>query len=166
MAETIYAVSGDVRESMSVGMNPSATNYKGEIQLPGVLITRGGRSATRYINGKLEAVYPDIVPWAEGSVPVLIVEIANELAECWIRTKQHPGPAPMSKDVSDPCAAVKETLQEIADGKMKLPEITASTPFDDVGHTRGDYTPVFDMDDVVNQKVDPDLLEDIGESRE
>lgn len=165
MAEVIYFSSGDVREAMNAGKLPTANNYLGEIQLPGALITRGGRSATRYINGKLERVYPDSIPFTAGSVPVLIVEVANELAECWIRRKQYPGISPMSKEDTSACDSANQMLDDIADEKIELPELSASDTVGDVKHTRAGFTPVFDMDSVLDQEVDPELLEEIDSER-
>lgn len=164
--ETIYGQSGDCREELNAGMAPGNKGYKDEAAIKGAIITRSLRRATRVINGKLEPVYPGQIPFT-GTVPVLIDTIADDLAVCYVQRSKHPGPGPMTADVKDEyCERAMELLDKLADREMELPELTSTINYTKTFHTREDRTPVFDMDDVENQGVDPDLLDDISDARD
>jgi len=159
-----YGSSGDIRADMNGGLAITHNNYMGEAQLSGALITRAQRNAYATINSKLESSYPSQVPWASGSEPALLYEIANKLSMCFILTRKNPGSDPLDKNRRERyCEEPIKELDQIAEFEMQLPEI--SSPLGaKVSHNR-DYTPVCDMDDLENQRVDPDLLDDIVDER-
>ena len=167
MTEVIYGSSGDVREELNAGAAPGDNEYKGESQIKGAIITRGLRRATRIINGKLEATYPGKIPFAAGDIPALIETIASDLAVCYTRRSKHPGPAPMSDDAkANYCDAPMDLLKEIADREIELPELTGAVNYPETFHSQEGHTPIFDVDSVLDQEVDPDRLDDIANGRD
>lgn len=161
-----YAANFDIREELNAGAVEGDKNYKGEAQLHEALITRSAKHATRVIDGKLESVYPDQVPWAaSGDVPTLVRSVAEDLSVYYVRRAKHPGPGPMSDDVKgeyyDKPMAI---LEQIADREILLNELSIGYP--DVYHSRKNRDPIFDMDDVIDQEVDPELLDDISNAKD
>jgi len=167
MAEVIYAASGDIRVELNAGAPQGADSYKGEDEIRGAIITLSAERATRVIDGKLEKTYPNDVPWGSvASVPLLIVSIANDLSVYYVRRSKHPGPGPMSDDVKEEYwDKPMEMLDAMAAGAMELPELASSTSVDEVSSSTEGYISVFDMDDVINQEVDPSRLDDIADSK-
>jgi len=167
MSEVLYANNVDIRQEMSSGATAGMPGFKKEAQIHESLLTRSATRATREVNGMLETTYPTVVPWgASGDVPVLIRSITEDLAVYYAKRSLHPGPGPMSDDVKEeyydrPMA----TLQKIQDREVLLNEIP-SDDYPDVYHNNDPYYPVFDMDDVIDQRVDPDRLDDIADKKE
>lgn len=165
--EVFYSSSGDVREELNAGAMAGDRGYLDESQIKGVIIQRARRRATRVINGKLEPVYPTKIPFASGDVPKLIDSIAGDLSVYYVKRAKHPGPEPMVSNVKEEYfERSMELLQEIADRKIELPELTSEISYPETYHNRKDITPVFDMDDIESQVVDSDLKEDISEDRD
>ena len=167
MAEIIYASSGDIREEYNAGAAVGDKGYKDETTLHGVLITRSARRATRVINGKLEGAYPNDIPFTtDASVPKLIKEIADDLSIYYVRRSKHPGQGPMADDVkADYFDSPMELLNEIAAGDTKLSELETLTSDRYTFHTMKGVNPVFNMGNIEDQEVDPDLLGTIADDR-
>jgi len=161
-----YGNSGDVRADLNGGLPTTHDNYMGEEQISGALIERGRRSAYATVNSKLQQAYPSYVPWASGSEPNIIYEIANKLTMCFVLSRKNPDSQPLSKERRvEYCEEPMDMLDKLASFEMEFPEI--ETPLGDrVYNTRSGYTPACDMDDVENQRIDPDLLEDIADDRD
>lgn len=165
VTEVAYGSSGDVREELVSGNAQSDQGYLDETQIRGDIITRGLRRATRIINGYLEPVYPDSVPFAAGSIPVLIDSLANDLAVCYVMRSKHSNFPPMSNETKEMyCDETKELLDKLAKREMQLPELT-STDYPETSNSMEGINPVFDMDAVENQGVDPDLIDDIRDEK-
>ena len=164
MPDFYYGESGDIRSDFSAGLPPTHANYKGEAEIPGELIERGRRNAYALINAKLKVAYPSQVPWASGSEPELIYEISNKLAMCYVYKRKNPGPAPIDKKVkTEFCSEPEKQLDALAKFDMQLPEI--EEPIGDKVHHTRDHTPIFDVDDELNQSPNSGLLDDISEER-
>ena len=167
MPETMYGSSGDIREIINAGSQPGDNRYIDEREVRGALIQRARKDNSRVINGKLEPVYPDNVPFASGDVPLLIDTIANLLSVWSIKRDKHPGPAPLSADIKEEYYDKPiGWLDALAERKMQLTELTSAVNYPNVFGNRKDITPVFDMDDELKQRVDPELLNDIAGERE
>jgi hypothetical protein len=159
-----YGSSGDVRDDLNGGLPSTHDNYMGEAQLSGSLIERGRRHAYSIINGKLSPAYPNNVPWASGSEPALIYEIANKLSMCFVLTRKNPGQEPLDKNRREQyCEEPMQLLDQLASFEMELEEIDKPLG-DKVYHTR-DYTPACDVDAIENQEIDSDLLDHIADER-
>lgn len=159
-----YGLSGDVRADMNGGLATTHDNYMGETQLAGALIERGRRYAYALINSKLNPAYPSQVPWASGSEPDLIYELANKLTMCFIYSRKNPGSEPLDKNRKEQfCDEPINILDQLASFEMELSEI--EKPLGDKVYHNRDYTPVCDVGDIENQEVDPDLIDDIADSR-
>lgn len=166
MSEVIYGSSGDTRSELVSGNAVTDQGYLDETQIRGEIITRGLRRATRIINGYLESVYPDSVPFAAGSIPLLIDSLANDLAVCYVMRSKHSNFPPMSNETKEMyCDETKELLEKLQKREMQLPELT-STDYPETSNNMEDIIPVFDMDDVTNQGVDPDLIDDIRDEKD
>ncbi len=168
MPEIIYAISGDIREELNSGAVPGTKNYKDETQIRGDIITRSARRATREVNIRLKNTYPDEIPFAvSGNVPPEIEGIANDLGVYYVLRAKHRGPGPLSATVreqyyNDPLASLKE----IVDSGVPLSELgSQGSSVSETSDTNADYEAVFDMDEVENQRVDPDRLGDIASDR-
>lgn len=169
MAETIYAVSGDVRDELNAGVVHGEAGWQGENKIKGRLVTTSLRRATRHVNSKLKGPYPEEIPFgASGDVPHTIQSISNDLAVYYVRRAKHPGPGPMSDEVKDEYwDKPNEQLDEIIEAAVALDELdTTDATYDDTYHNQEDRTPIFDMDDVANYEVDPDRLDDISDARD
>jgi len=164
--ETIYASVVDIRSELSGGAERGDQSYMDESQLHEALVVKSARHATRDINGKLEKTYPGQVPYAaSGDVPLLLQSIANDLAVYYIKRAQHPGPGPMSAEVkSEYWDKPMAMLDDIADRKMMLGGLGSTS--DDVYDANAGYVPVFDVDPIEDQFLDPNRLEDIVDARD
>jgi len=158
MSELIYGLSGDVRQELG---NPS------EVEVSAGKILTARTRATRVVNGRLEKLFPDSIPFTSSTnVPVLIDEITNELATFYVKRMSHKGIAPLSDEVkTEYWEKPMQMLQDIIDEKVKLPELTAAEA-DRMLAPQKDYTPTFDEADELNWVVDPDKLEDIADSKD
>lgn len=171
MAEVIYGganASGDCRAEINAYNAIGDKGYRDEKQLRGALITRSLQRATRVINGYLEPVYPDRIPFATvASVPLLINSIANDLAVCYVMRSKYSGAPPMSDDMKKMyCEDTIAMLEKLAKREMELPEVNAVEDYPDTYDSTEDYVPVFEMDNVEKQFVDENRLEDVEDDRE
>lgn len=159
-----YGASGDVRADLNSYLPSSHANYKGEAQIPGEAITYALAWASDEINAMLEPRYPDLIPWADGSVPSYIDKLANCLAAGFVVENKNPGPQPRKQDKylsrMDHC---RKTLEKLRDGEMDLPEIEKDNT--GIYFTHSGRTPAADVDAIEDQEPDVDLLDDISDRR-
>lgn len=171
-AEILYGASGDVRDEINAHASAStAGHYVDETEMAGSLVIRSLRKATREINGFLEPVYADQIPFtATVDVPKLLDEISTDLATFYCLRSLSANLGPVSEEKKrdyydkymDPDNGI---LPRIASRKIQIPELTASYA-DDVKMVRDpNISPVFDMDSDLNHRVDPRLLDDISDER-
>ena len=167
MPEILYGASGDIREELNQGAIPGDQSYLDETKIKGALIQSGRKSATRLINAKLEPVYPDQIPFASGDVPVFLDTIANTLAVYFVKRSKHPGPAPMSDNIkAEYYDKPIGWLDDLAERKMDLSELTSKISVAKSFFTHEGRKPAFDVDDTLEQQVDPYLLSDIADARD
>ena len=160
-----YGASGDCRADLNGSLPSTHDNYMGEDQIAGALIERGRRWAYSLINGKLEPSYPSNVPWTSGNEPELIYEISNLLTQYFVLNKKNLGDDSLDKKkVKALYDEPIKLLDQLASFEMHLPEIESPLG-DKVFHTHSERTPVCDMGDIENQRVDPDLLDGIKDAR-
>ena len=168
MAEIIYGISGDIREELNSGAVPGTKNYKDETQIRGDIITKSARRATRKVNTKLRNTYPDEIPFAAiADVPLEIVSIANDLGVYYVLRAKHRGPGPLAATVKEEYYnnSISE-LEDIIESGVPLNELDSKgSTVSETSDTNEDYEAVFDMDEVENQRVDPDRLDDIAADR-
>ena len=158
MAELIYGSSGDIRVELG---NVS------ELEVPASHILIARTRATRVVNGRLEKSFPSSIPFTvEADVPVLIMEIVNELSVFYVKRAKHKGIAPLSDEVkTEYWEKPMQMLQDIIDEKVKLPELTSSEA-DRILAKQKDYTPTFGIGDDLTWSIDDDALEDDADSRD
>ena len=171
-AEVLYGASGDVRDELNVHISPStAGHYIDENEIPGSLIIRSLRNATRLVNGYLEVVYADQIPFsAAGDVPKLLDTIATDIATYFVLRSGVANVAPLSdtkkRDYYDDYVKPPDgILVKLSDRKIQLPELTANYASDSKMSQKKERHPIFDVDDIANQEVDPDLVDDIQDDR-
>lgn len=171
--EILYGTSGDVRNEINAyAATTTAGHYLDEGEVPGQLIVTSLRKATRLINGYLEGVYSDQIPYgAIGDVPKLLDEISSDIATYYTLRSSVANVAPLSDNkkrdyfsdyISEDPPGI---LVQLRDRKVQLPEVTSSYP-EDVSTQRTNRTPVFDLDSDTQQVVSPDLLDDIASDRD
>ncbi len=174
-SEILYGASGDVRSEITANANASDSgHYIDEQEMPGALVIRALRKATRIINGYLEVVYADEIPFGStGVVPKLLDEISTDLATfyCLRSLAANLGPVSEEKKRDYYDAYINPDgengiLQKIANREVQLPELTASYPNDAQAVRAQNRAPIFDVDSDRNHNVDPRLLEDIEDERE
>lgn len=172
-SEVLYGSSGDVRNEINSHVAATtAGHYADENEIPGSLIIASLRKATRMINGFLEPVYADQLPFlAIADVPKLIDEIGSDMATYYVFRSASVllGRLPDEKKEAyydQYVDAETGFLVRIADSKIQLPELTAITPLEAKSIRTLGRHPVFDVDDIKNQEVDYKLLEDIERERE
>lgn len=160
-----YGDSGDVRADLNGGLPTTHDNYAGEVQIAGALIERGRRWAYNLINTKLEPSYESHVPWTPGSEPSLIADISNNLTQYFVLSKKNVGNEALDKKkVKELYDEPMELLKQLMNYEIYLPEIPKPLG-DKVFHTHSGITPATNVDDILNQQVDPDLLDDIADER-
>lgn len=170
--EVLYGSSGDVRDEVNVCVLPStAGHYADETEIPGKLIINSLRKATRVINGFLEPVYSNVVPYTDITSPAkLLDEIANDMATYYVLRSASAKVAPVSAekkmDYFDVYMEVdKGILWKIREREIQLPELT-SQYIDEIKTVRAaGRAPIFDVDKITDQEVDPNLLDDISDER-
>lgn len=150
-------VSGDIRSSLG---NPS------ELEYSAAAIDLCQRRATNIIGSYVGQVYPDSVPFTvASSVPALLDTIATDLSIYFCKRDKHRGPNPMQAGVTvEYWDKPIEMLLMISKGELSIPELEASRG-EDVVATQSSYVPVMDLDEIENAVIDPDLLDDIADSK-
>ena len=149
-----YGSSGDIRGALG---NPSSEEVSGA----DLLLSQG--KATSLVDAYLEGQFPDIVPWTvEANVPNLINSITNDLSVYYIKRDKNPGPMPLAENVKvEYWDKSVDLLVKITSRELQLPEMTSQIN-DQVASNRGAFNPVFDVDDIQSQDVDPELKDDIA----
>lgn len=176
--EIFYGASGDVRNEVNANAAVStAGHYVDENEMPGALVIRSIRRATRLINTYLEPTYANQIPFsAVVDVPLFIDEIASDIATfyCLRSLAANVGPVSEEKkrdyfDVHTAPASEfgssKGTLPMLRDREIQLPELTSSYADDAKSIRASDTAPIFDVDSDFSHEVDPRLLDDIQEER-
>lgn len=153
-----YGVSGDIRDD--VKRNATAT------ELPGGEITRGQKWATAFLDGYLEPLYPDSVPFASGSVPAMVDWAASQLGVYFVLRSLYKMRPPNWADIREEYYDnITKWLEDLREGHINLPELVAQRAPEVESNTK-DFTPIFGLDDPEHWKVDADRLEDIQDSRD
>ncbi len=157
MAELVYGSSGDVRLELG---NPA----EAEVSAP--LLDLSRRKATRLVNSFVEKAYPDQIPFTvAGDIPLLLNTISDDLSVYYVKRSLHPGPNPLSDTIKEEYYEKNiKILEQIRDGDLEISELAGKQT--SVSSNRSTYTPIFDVDDIENHVVDPDLTRDVEESRE
>lgn len=104
------------------------------------------------------------------------IETVSTVFSAWFSLRSvYTGEMPSSLAfVKDDYDRAEEWITMLQDGKIDLPSGTSSassviadrSSSTTVWSSTQDYTPIFDVDDELQQKVDDDRLSDIGDSRE
>ena len=173
-SEILYGASGDVRDEINAhaASGMTAGHYVDEAEMPGSLVVRSLRKATREINAYLEIVYADQIPFTTtGSVPVLLDEISTDVATFYCMRSMTSALGPISEDkkwayYDKYFDKENGLLAMIRDGEVQLPELTSVTPGDVKMVRSSDTSPIFDVDSDLNHRVDPRVIEDIENERE
>lgn len=154
----LYGASGDVREEL---LNPT------EQEVSANLLNLARTRATHLVDSYLEKKFPSKIPFAtSGDVPGVINFITNDLAVFFVKRSTHPGPRPMTDD--DKKLYYDDnvvTLEKIVKGEIQIPELSTEGN-DPIEANRSGYTPVFDIDEIENNVIDPDLEDKISDDRE
>lgn len=100
--------------------------------------------------------------------PKIIEVIATKMAACSVlRTSYTQSGRNENKQTTAICKEADKLLEEVAEGKKAIIgdegviETSDGSPYS----TTEKYKPTFDMGDVIDQEVDPDLLKDIDNAR-
>jgi len=170
--EILYGASGDVRDEINAhAANTTSGHYVDEIEMPGSLVIRSLRKATREINGYLEPVYASQIPFSSAAdVPKLFDEISTDIATfyCLRSLTANLGPVSEEKkrDYYDKYFKSPDgLLVKISKREVQIPELTASYANDAKAVRSDDIAPVFDMDSDFNHNVGSELLDDISDER-
>lgn len=99
--------------------------------------------------------------------PPIIQHVAQDLTLYYLlRTGFFDGVAGNDKATTDKLwEDCMDLLGKLKDGDIEIPGTGTITDEDQISSTTEDYTPVFDMGDDTDFVVDPDLLEDIKDSK-
>ncbi len=123
------------------------------------------------IKGKIDSYVSSrysVTGWTTvASTPQIIQDISDRLVakrtmmSLWTRDGQN-----VNEWVNELAEEALEDLKRISKGEI-LVTIDGSEESTnlDVSSTRKDFTPVFDVDNVLNQQVDPDLIDEIDSER-
>ena len=170
--EILYGTSGDVRDELNSHVAVStAGHYFDENEIPGSLIIRSLRKATRLIDGFLEVVYADKMPFTVvADVPRLLDEIATDIATYYTLRSSVANVAPLSenkkRDYYDDYVNAKDgLLTKIAKREIQIPELTAGYADDSNLTQATGRKAIFDVDEITAQEPDTDLLDDIADDR-
>lgn len=169
--EILYGNSGDIRNEVNANAAAStAGHYVDENEMPGALVIRSIRRATRLVNSFVEPAYAAQVPFAAtGDVPKILDEIGTDIAMfyCLRSLAANLGPVDEAKkrDYFDQYVGADGFLTQIRDRRLQLPELTASYADDAKAVRASDVAPIFDVDSEFNQGVDSRLLDDIEDER-
>ncbi len=149
---------------LSGGVDKGHPQYQAEGQVLDALITNGRKYAFEVINRILRGRYGSAIPFTSGSEEELIKQYSNIIAAWWIQNNRLPH---LQNVIENPLnsmyAETIDDLKEIAKTGKGLADTapTKAAAF----HTRANRTPIFDVDDPIDQDVDPDLLDDISDAR-
>ena len=171
-AEILYGDSGDVRNELNSHLSvTTGGHYADENEIPGALVIRSLRDATRLINGYLEPVYAAQIPFAaSGDVPKLLEKISTDIATFYVLRSVTARVGPVSDNkrrdyYEDYVKPPDGLLVRISERKVQLPELTAQSAADASSTIKKGRTPIFDLDDVKSHEVSPDRLDDIAGDR-
>lgn len=170
--EVFYGTSGDIRNEFNSFQDPaSAEHYADEKEIPGSLIIAACRKATRFINAYIEPVYADQVPFSDtASVPKILDEIGSDIATYFVIRSSKAALGKMTDEkklaywdqYTDPETGM---LTMMKNREMQIPELTPVSPLEAKSTRSRSRTPIFDVDDPTNWRVDPDLEKDIQDER-
>ena len=170
-SEVLYGASGDVRNELNAYLPVSTGgHYADENELPGSLVISALRRSTRLINGFIEPVYADQIPFtASGDVPRLLDEISSDIATFYSLRSLSARVGPVSdekrRDYYDQYVDPPDgILVRISKREIQIPELT-SHDAKEAKAIRAGHAPVFDLDDEASQGPHPDLLGEIGDER-
>lgn len=170
--EILYGASGDVRDEINAhALATAAGHYIDEIEMPGALVIRAMRKATRTINSYLEPVYADQIPFTvTGDVPKMLDEISTDLATFYCLRSLTAALGPVTEDkkrdyFDQYMGEPNGILAQIRDRKLQLSELTAQYADDAKTVLSEDVAPIFDVDNPLNWQVDPRRLDDIDRER-
>ena len=141
--------------------------------LPKVTTTALGNTAVEamiaraeaYINGKLACRYT--VPFT--TVPPLITTLATEIAAYFVMRTLFTQDSQNQSEWTVTFMEAMKMLDDIVTGKCVIVNTSGaevSFSADPVSSNNQEYTPVFDVDEVENSVIDPDLLEDIADEKD
>lgn len=138
-------------------------------QLPRVVIA-AARMSFDFINSTLGNKYP--VPFA-APYPSIIVTISDLLTKCIataLQARKSPqmpkmGSIKREKAFDNECTMAAFWLQELMLGTMTITDVPPST-VNEALYTRAGFTPFADVDNELNHRVDPDLIDRIERERE
>ena len=156
MAELLYGSSGDCRIELG---NPA------EAEVSASLLDLSRKRATRLVNTYVEKAYPSQIPFAaSGDVPLILQTLTDDLSVYFIKRSLHPGPTPLSDTIKEEYynKSVK-VLEEIRDGVLAIPELAGKQT--NILSNRNKYVPIFSGEDIVDSVIDPDLSNDISDSK-
>src|SRR3990167_2039058 len=118
MATFYYGVSGDIRDD--VKRNATST------ELPGPEITRGQKWATAFLDGFLEPIYPDNVPFASGDVPAMVDWMASQLGVYFTLRSLYKNRPPNWADIrTEYYDNVMDVLKEMREGNIDIPDLSS-----------------------------------------
>ena len=172
--EILYGGSGDVRNEINAFASvATAGHYADEAELPGSLIVRALRRATRLIDFFLEPVYPDNIPiTAAADVPRIFDEISSDIATYYVirtlRAKLGTVSEEQKKNYFDQYVSEEPPgyLVLVRNGKTQIPELKVASP-DEAKSVRAlGRHPVFDIQSDLAQGPDWKLLDDIAQERD
>lgn len=172
-SEVLYGSSGDVRNEINAYAQASqAGHYVDEVEVPGNMIIRGLERATRLINGYLEVVYADQIPFTNSAnVPYLLDDIGSDIATYYVLRANVARVAPLSSEKKKDYYDVyvdEETgiLALLRERKMQLAELTASYADEVKAVRKQGQASIFDVDSEFNWETDSRTLDDIQRERD
>ena len=174
--EILYGASGDIRDEINSFVLPTTSgHYSDEKQIPGTLIIRALRQATRVINTYLEPVYAGSIPFSStASVPSQLDEYANDIATYYTLRASSAKLGPLSdqrkKDYFDQYFSEDPSspgmLVLLRDRKLEIPGLAAVAPSEAKSTRKAGRAPIFDVDATSRHVVSPDLDDDIAQERD
>lgn len=171
--EILMGSSGDVRNEFNSFQDPAGGgHYADEVEIPGALIIRSMRVATRLINAFLEPVYPDQMPFTTtAAVPKILDEIAIDMSVYFVmrssRAKLGNVTQEKKQEYYDVYMDPKEgMLYMMSSRKMLIPELVTANPVQAKSIRNRNRPPVFDIDKPENWKPSDLLIQDIERDRD
>lgn len=156
MSLVLYGSSGDVRAELG---NPSEAEYSADD------LNRARTKATNLVNAYVSKAYPSQIPFSLGGEPELLKTTTDDLAVYYAKRAKHPGPLPLSEEVkAEYYDKSIDLLKAISDGVVELPELEGAAG-DAVSSPGSTYIPIFGVDNIENQTVDPDLEDHLTDER-